>query len=209
MSRGLKIILLLITLGIAISLLTLPRLGDNATRPGQRAEERARREVTRPPISTPSDVTVKARIYWANAAGDALAPVDVQLPLSADPVERAKQLIETLITKAPSERQRTLPADATLLEFYLLPDGSAVADFSGALATTLPSGILSEQLAVESVVQTLRANVAAIVRLKILIAGQEVDALAGHVDLSDFFEIRPAAPSAGAAPAAQAAPPVL
>lgn len=207
MSRGLKILLVVLTLAIAISLLTLPRIGDEKNRPGQRAEDRARREVTRPPISTPTDTTVKARIFWTNAAGDSLAPSEKPLPLSADPVQRAKQLIEALITSPPDERHRTLPADTTLLEFYLLPDGTAVADFSSTLATALPSGILSEQLAVDSVVQTLRANVPAIVRLKILIAGQEVDALAGHVDLTGFFELRaPAAPKAEAAPSA---PPVL
>jgi hypothetical protein len=53
----------------------------------------------------------------------------------------------------------------------------------------MPSGILSEQMAVNSVAQTLAANVPGLSRLKILIHGQEVDTLAGHVDLTGFFDL--------------------
>ena len=79
---------------------------------------------------------------------------------------------------------RTLPPDAVLLAFYLLPDGTGIADFSEALATSIPSGIESEQVAVDSITRTLAANVPQVVRLKILIHGQEVETLAGHLDLT-------------------------
>jgi hypothetical protein len=82
---------------------------------------------------------------------------------------------------------RTLPPDAALLAFYLLPDGTAIADFSEALATSIPSGIESEQMAVDSIAKTLEANVSQVRRLKILIHGQETETLAGHLDLSQAF----------------------
>jgi hypothetical protein len=69
----------------------------------------------------------------------------------------------------------------------MLPDGTAVADFSEALATAIPSGIESEQLAVDSISKTLEANVPQVRWLKILIHGQEVDTLAGHLDLTRTF----------------------
>ncbi len=160
-----------------------------------RTEEQARREVTQPPIATPSDVKVKARIFWASPeAANILHPVEVELPLSVDPAQRCRQLINALITDAPSAEQRTLPADATLLEFYLLADGTAIADFSDTLATATPSGILSEQLAVDSIARTLAVNVPPVRRLKILIHGQEVETLAGHLDLTGFLSVRPEAP---------------
>ncbi|MBI3669578.1 MAG: GerMN domain-containing protein, partial [Acidobacteria bacterium] len=166
----------------------------------------ARREVTQPPIATPTDVKVKARIFWASAtAPGILEPVEIELPLSADPVQRSKQLINALIADAPSPEQHTLPGDTTLLEFYLLPDGTAVADFSDTLSTETPSGILNEQMAVDSVARTLAANVATVRRLKILIHGQEVETLAGHLDLTGFFTVRAEAPPA--APVAQPTPP--
>jgi hypothetical protein len=111
------------------------------------------------------------------------------LNLSADPEKRAKQLITALIEKAPSQVQRTLPADAALLQFYLLPDGTAIADFSETVETETPSGILNEEMAVNSIVKTLAANLPDVHRIRFLIRGQDADTLAGHLDLSDFFSV--------------------
>ena len=139
----------------------------------QATEEQERREVVAPPISTPTDVVANAQVFWLSTTQpDRLTAVTVRLPLSADQVERAKQLIGALIANPPTPAQRTLPVGATLLSFYILPDGTAVADFSDALASEVPSGILSEWMAVSSIVQTLAANMRGITRLKILIHGQ-------------------------------------
>jgi hypothetical protein len=165
----------------------------------QSAEEQARHEVLASPISTPTDVTVRAKIFWA-AGTDRIAPVEVQLPLSADPVERSRQLLNALTSNPPTPGQRTIPADAVVLGFYILPDGTAIADFSDALSSEMPSGILSEEMAVNSIARTLESNVPALHRLKILIHGQEVDTLAGNVDLTGFFDLNsPSAPAAAPA----------
>ncbi|HKW87869.1 MAG TPA: GerMN domain-containing protein [Candidatus Acidoferrales bacterium] len=157
-------------------------------------EEQERREVIAPPISTPTDVNVNAHIFWVSATqADQFAPVSVQLPLSADPTQRGKQLIGELIANPPTPAQRTLPAGATLLSFYVLSDGTVVADFSDALASELPSGILSEWLAIQSIAKTLETNVVGVTRLKILIHGQEAETLAGHIDLTGYFDLHPSA----------------
>ena len=164
-------------------------------------EERARAELAQPPPSNAASTSsVQARIFWIGAMQlNTLEPVTVSLPLSANPVQRGRQLINELIADAPTGPQRTLPADASLLAFYLLPDGTAIADFSDATSAGIPSGIQSEQLAVESIVQTLHANIPQIRRLKILLHGQEADTLAGHLDLSGFFPVDAAGSSAAAA----------
>ena len=163
----------------------------------ERPEEQVRREVLQPPIATPTDVKVKAKIFWASPTDPTrLEPAEVELALSADPVQRSKQLINALIANAPAPAQRTLPADATLIEFYLLSDGTGIADFSDTLATATPSGILNEELAVESIMRTLAASQSGVEgarRLKILIRGQETETLAGHLDLTGFFPVQPEA----------------
>jgi Sporulation and spore germination len=192
MSRNLKIILAVLAVLVAIGLISVGGLWRRVQRLEEtpKSEEEARQEVLAPPISTASDVNTNAKIFWA-AGPDSIAPVDVAMPLSADPVERSKQLLQELITKPPSASQRTIPAEAVLTDFYILADGTAVADFSDALSSDLPSGILSESMAVNSIVDTLASNVAGLRRLKILIHGQEVDTLAGHVDLTGFFDLTP------------------
>ncbi len=190
--RNLKIALAALAVAVVIGLLSLRGLHGRVQRLAQlqTTEEQARRAVLAPPISTPTDVRVQAKIFWA-AGADKVAPVVVELPLSADPVQRSKQVLQELMTNPPTPDQRTLPADALLLSFYILPDGTAIADFSDALASETPSGILSETMAVNSIARTLESNVSGLHRLKILIHGQEVDTLAGHADLSGFFDLNP------------------
>jgi spore germination protein GerM len=154
----------------------------------QPSEEQARRELTTATPANPADPKVKVRMFWASDEDEsALSPTAIDLALSSDPVLRAKQVLNTLLAGPVNSDLRTLPADAALLAFYLLPDGTGVADFSEALGTSTPSGIQSEQLAVDSIARTLEANVPEIKRLKILIHGQEVDTLAGHLDLTQLF----------------------
>jgi len=172
---------------------TLRQRVKQAAKITQQTEEQARRELTQPFLGNPSEPRVKAKLFWASRADDeALTPVAVDLPLGDDPVLRAKQVLNTLLAGPVDTELRTLPPDAALLEFYLLPDGTGIADFSEALATSTPSGIASEQLAVESIARTLEANVPQVRRLKILIHGQEVETLAGHLDLTDTFALSPA-----------------
>jgi len=156
----------------------------------QQSEEQARRELTQPIAINPGDPRVKTKLFWASDSNDStLSPVTVDLPLSNDPVLRAKQVLNTLLAGPVDAELRTLPPEAVLLAFYLLPDGTAIADFSEAMATSLPSGIVSEQLAVNSITRTLEANVPQVRRMKILIHGQEVETLAGHLDLTGTFVV--------------------
>ena len=120
--------------------------------------------------------------------------------MSNEPVLRAKQVLNTLLAGPADPELRTLPPDAVLLAFYLLPDGTGIADFSEAMASSIPSGIESEQRAVDSITRTVAANVPQIMRLKILIHGQEVETLAGHLDLTGSFVVNPRAAQAAIAP---------
>jgi hypothetical protein len=174
------------------------------------SEEQARRELTQTTPATSGGPLSKARLFWSSGAGDgSLMPVTVELPLSKDPALRAKQVLNTLLAGPVDAELRTLPPDAVLLALYMLPDGTVIADFSEALATATPSGIESEQMAVDSLTKTLEANVAQVRWLKILIHGQEVDTLAGHLDLTRTFLVNAkAAPiTAVDAPATDSAKP--
>ena len=158
------------------------------------SEEQARRELTQSLTAAPTEPRVKAKLYWASRANDgSLAPVNIDLQLASEPALRAKQVLNTLLAGPVDTESRTLPPDAVLLAFYLLPDGTGIADFSEALASSTPSGIESEQLAVDSITRTLAANVPQVLRLKILIHGQEVETLAGHLDLTEPFVVNPRA----------------
>jgi spore germination protein GerM len=158
----------------------------------QQSEEQVRRELTQPLTTPGGEKRVKARLFWSSGNEDgSVSAVTVELPLSGEPALRAKQVLNTLLAGPVNADLRTLPPDCVLLAFYVLPDGTGVADFSEALATSTPSGIESEQMAVDSITKTLAANVPQVRRLKILIHGQEVETLAGHLDLMGTFAVNP------------------
>jgi len=194
MPRNLKITLAILSVAVVIGLISLRGLHQRIQNlsEAQSSEEEARRDLLKPTVSTPTDVLVQARMFWASGP-DTLTPITVELPLSADPAQRGRQVLDALIANVPSDGERTLPADATVLGFYVLPDGTAIADFSDALASETPSGILSEEMAVNSIARTLENSVPILHRLKILIHGQEAETLAGHVDLTGFFDLNPQA----------------
>ncbi|MFZ0523762.1 MAG: GerMN domain-containing protein [Candidatus Acidiferrales bacterium] len=194
MPRNLKITLAVLCVAVIIGLISLRGLHQRIQNlsEAQSSEEEARRDLLKPTVSTPTDVQVQAKMFWASGP-DTLTPVTLELPLSADPVKRGRQVLDALIANVPGDGERTLPADATVLGFYILPDGTAIADFSDALASETPSGILSEEMAVNSIARTLENNVPILHRLKILIHGQEAETLAGHVDLTGFFDLNPPA----------------
>jgi len=200
-------LLVFAVVGAAIFVPILRRRMKRAQRLQQQSEEQARRELIQPVPMNPSDPRVKAKLFWlSDADNSVLAPVIVELPLSSDPVLRSKQVLNTLLAGPVDVELRTLPPDAVLLAFYILQDGTAIGDFSEALATSIPSGIASEQLAVDSMARTLEANVPQVKRLKILIHGQEAETLGGHVDLTGTFAVHAdasqASPNAAAAPTA-------
>lgn len=180
--------LVVAVIAAAIYLPVLKRQVKRAAKLRALTEEQARRELSQLLGTNSGGPREKVKLFWASGNGDGtLEAVTAELPLSNEPVLRAKQVLNTLLAGPVDSELRTLPPDAALLAFYLLPDGTGVADFSETLATSLPSGIDSEQMAVDSIARTLEANVPQVRRLKILIHGQEVETLAGHVDLTGSF----------------------
>jgi hypothetical protein len=212
MPRAFRITLLLLVLAVLVGLYEFPALRRQlvGSERQEQTEEQARREVIRAHSEGRQERKEKVAIFWLSEDDPReLAAVETPLSLGADPVERARVALETLITGAPTPEQRPVPLDTSLLAFYLLTDGTAVADFSDALSHEIPSGISSEQLAVDAIARTLHAAVPQARRLKILIAGQEVETLAGHVDLTSAFALGAMTPAAPAAtvPAPAPSPP--
>src|SRR3981081_4330605 len=104
MSRGLKTTIVILVALVTVGLITLPSLRQALQRVSgtQRTEEQARREVLQIPISTPTDANAKAQMYWLSPTSQmSLEASTIELPLSADPVESAKQRIVDLNEARP------------------------------------------------------------------------------------------------------------
>jgi spore germination protein GerM len=199
---GIAIGLVVAVLAAAIYFPILKRRVKKQAQVQQKSEEQARLELVQSLNAASNEPKVKAKLFWAaDAEYSDLVANTVELPLSNDPVLRSKQVLSTLLAGPVDSELRTLPPDAALLAFYILPDGTAVADFSDAMANSIPSGVQSEQFAVDSITRTLEANVPQVRRLRILIHGQAVETLAGHLDLSGTFPVSTKPVSSAPAPA--------
>jgi hypothetical protein len=129
-------------------------------------------------------------LYVADDDAGMLRPRSAQIPLPGGRQQRAEQLLRTLlrIYQQPGSAHPLAPA-ADIRSIYLVDPGAAVIDLNAAFADQHRSGILSEQLTVNSLVETLALNVPGIQRVNILVEGKTRDTLAGHADLTESFDV--------------------
>jgi germination protein M len=101
-----------------------------------------------------------------------------------------RQAIQELI-KGPDDNEnfiRTIPMNTKLRGLYLEEkNGTAYLDFSDELRKDHPGGSWAEALTVYSIVNTLTYNFPQVRKIKLLINGQTMETLAGHLDLDRSF----------------------
>lgn len=128
-------------------------------------------------------------LYVANDSDGTLGKTQVSVPMPAERSERARAVLRTLLGQyLKADSTHPIGKDSDVRQVFLMDDGSAVVDTSSAFADSHPSGVLAEELTVASIVMTLNANDGKIMRVKILVNGQERETLAGHADLKRFYE---------------------
>jgi Sporulation and spore germination len=174
-------ILLAITLGMSIYLLRMRGRVDHAEVSPSDAQTVA------PPVSGSSD---QVTLYVAYDDAGVLRPKPVRVPLPVGRQERATEILRDLVTLYEDKfSPHPLAAGSEIRDLYLVDPGLAVIDLNAAFADGHRSGVLVEELTVVSLVETLSANIPGITRVKILVEGRERDTLAGHADLSSFYEV--------------------
>jgi hypothetical protein len=139
-----------------------------------------------PPVSGSNE---QVTLYVAYDDAGVLRPKPVRVPLPAGRQERAAEILRALLTLyLDKSSPHPLGAGSEIRDVYLVDPGLAVIDLNAAFADGHRSGVLVEELTVVSLIQTLSANAPGITRVKILVEGNERDTLAGHADLSNFYD---------------------
>lgn len=140
-----------------------------------------------PPVAGPTE---RVTLFVAYDDIGILRPQSAQIPLPSVRQQRAEELLRALFALYLDKASpHPLPPGSDIRSVYLVDPGLAVIDVNAAFADGHRSGVLSEELMVASLIQTLSANLPGIVRVKILVEGRQRETLAGHVDLSDFFDV--------------------
>lgn len=97
---------------------------------------------------------------------------------------QARRVIEELMKGPAGSLTRVLPLGTGLRSIYLHPDGAAYVDFDAGFSRGLTGGSEDGLTAIWSVTDTLAANFPEVTHVKILVEGEEVRDLGGHLDLS-------------------------
>jgi Sporulation and spore germination len=145
---------------------------------------------TRPVVAPVAGPTEQVTLFVAYDDVGVLRPQSARIPMPSVRQQRAEELLRSLIALyLDKSSPHPLPPGADIRGVYLVDPGLAVVDINAAFADGHRSGVLAEELTVASFIQTLAANIPGILRVKILVEGKERETLAGHADLSNFFDV--------------------
>ncbi len=145
---------------------------------------------TRPVVPPVAGPTERVTLFVAYDDIGVLHPQSAQIPLPSVRQQRAEELLRALLALyLDKSSPHPLPKGADIRSVYLVDPGLAVIDVNAAFADGHRSGVLSEELTVASLIQTLSTNIPGILKVKILVEGKDRETLAGHADLSDFFDV--------------------
>jgi hypothetical protein len=156
-------------------------------RGGASRPETASSQPVAPPVSGPTE---QVTLYVAYDDAEVLRPQSARIPLPAGRQERAEELLRALLNLYLDKLSpHLLAAGSEVRDVYLVDPGLAVIDLNAAFADGHRSGVLVEELTVASLVETLSTNIPGITRAKILVDGKERDTLAGHLDLTNVYDV--------------------
>jgi Sporulation and spore germination len=145
---------------------------------------------TRPVVAPIAGPTERVTLWVAYDDIGLLRAQSAQIPLPSGRQQRAEELLRALIALyMDKSSSHPLPPGSDVRSVYLVDPGLAVIDINAALADGHRSGVLAEELTVASLIQTVSANVPGILKAKILVEGKQRETLAGHADLSNFFDV--------------------
>jgi hypothetical protein len=140
-------------------------------------------QVPQPP-QAPQAPRIKATLFFASEDGRRLVPAEAEVPLAEGVVAQARAIVlAQLAATPPAPLVSTIPAGATLRGIFVSERNEAFVDFDPSIRTAHPGGLLQELMTVYTIVNALLTNLPTLQEVQILINGQEVDTLAGHVDL--------------------------
>jgi hypothetical protein len=145
---------------------------------------------TRPVVAPVAGPTERVTLFVAYDDIGILRAQAAQIPMPSVRQQRAEELLRALFALYLDKTSpHPLPPGSDIRSVYLVDPGLAVIDVNAAFADGHRSGVLSEELTVASLIQTLSANIPGILKVKILVEGKDRQTLAGHADLSNFFDV--------------------
>ena len=126
-----------------------------------------------------SEDTVEVRLYVLGSSGTSFVVENEQMSKTMSLQQQIRHVMELLLS-----RSAAIPPEVELREVFLTSQGVVYVDLSEEFVQNHPGGSSAEELSIFGLSHTLIVNFPAVKMMKILIEGQEIQTLAGHMDLS-------------------------
>jgi Sporulation and spore germination len=177
-------------IGVAITLAAALGMGFYVWQMRGRVQSQLPVTDIRPVAPPPSGPTEQATLFVAYDDPGVLLPQTASIPLPQGRQQRAEELLRALLdVYVQKSSPHPVPSGAEVHDVFFVDPGLVVVDLNAAFANGHRSGILTEELTIASLIQTLTHNIPGIIRVKFLVDGRERDTLAGHVDLTGFYDV--------------------
>lgn len=171
-----KLHLVLIMAGLLVAVAIVGFLLGRSSQPGEETtpllEQEAKSEAE----------TQELTLYFAARDGIHLVAENREAPDCEKGDDCLRTAVEALLSGPEGSLGSVLPSSTTLLAASE-EEGTAVLDFDRSFVDLHPGGSASELLTVYSLVDTLAVNFPHIRQLRILVEGEEIETIKGHVDL--------------------------
>lgn len=142
-------------------------------------------EAPQPPpsvVETSAVTTREVILYFASVDGQALVAETRDIAECQQDEDCLRDTVRALIAGSQGEFAAILPAQVTLNDVSV--EGSLVnVDFSQELISAHPGGTQSELLTIYGLADTLAVNFPHLRQMRVLVDGEQVATLKGHVDL--------------------------
>ena len=183
MRRSIKIGLIALGIGSAVTLgFFVDVVGRIQSLVNERETEENPFKPPTVPLYAPTDPPLAVKMFFPSTAGEPLLGAeDETIFKSSELQNQAKQVLQKLLDGPANDAlMPSFSPDTKINEVFISEDGTAYIDFSNSVAASFQGGMLNEQAAIYSVVNSLTYNLPEIKQVRILIGGAEKETLAGH-----------------------------
>jgi hypothetical protein len=132
-----------------------------------------------------------AIVYFSDPQERFLMPEKRYIYIENDAAQQAKEIAKTLLDGSKTGLVNTFPAGVSVKNVKVDNEGTAFISFSRNLTTLHPGGSTAEMVTIYSLTNSVTENVSSIKKVKIMIDGDELPSIKGHISTKKAFTPNP------------------
>jgi spore germination protein GerM len=128
-------------------------------------------------------------LSFASRGGGRTVEERREIVVPEDSASRAKRVLEELASGPRGDADGTIPVGTRVLRVFFDDQGGVYVDMSAEFIDNHPGGSTGELYTIRSIVRTLALNFSDVERVFLLVEGEEIETIAGHIDASVPFSV--------------------